>query len=94
MRGGPETSLCLELIAVVHPDEALVSSCLARREVPTDHSGWLLLIIWFGLSALALLAAALVFYASGKVSAPLLFFGVAASAFGFYARHLSRKRED
>ena len=71
-----------------------MSSCLARREVPTDHSGWLLLIIWFGLSALALLAAALVFYASGKVSAPLLFFGVAASAFGFYARHLSRKRED
>jgi hypothetical protein len=53
-----------------------------------------LLIIWFGLSALALLAAVLVFYASGRVSAPLVLFGVAASAFGCHARHMARKRDD
>jgi hypothetical protein len=52
------------------------------------------MIIGFGLSGLALLAAGLVFYASGKVSAPLLLFGLAACACGFHSRHLAKKRDD
>ncbi len=52
------------------------------------------MIIGFSLSGLSLLAAVLLFYASGKVSAPLLLFGLAACAFGFHARHLTRKRDD
>ncbi len=53
-----------------------------------------MVIIGFALSGLSLLATVLIFYASGRVSAPLFLFGIGGFAFGLYARHLARKRDD